>query len=460
MFRPITRALTALIPFAAAVTFSPAMAAIDRIDFGHSLQPIDGFGFSQAFQRATLIQRLSPQGQREVLDLLLNRRTGSGASIIRLGIGSSADSVYDHMPSIEPADPGGPSATPVYTWDGNDGGQVWMAQQAKAYGVKRFYADPWSAPGYMKDNGTDINGGTLCGLSGTGCASGDWRRAYADYLVQYAKFYKQDGIRITDLGFANEPDWTATYASMRFTPAQAAEFVKVLGPVAARAHLKLACCDSFGWNEQAAYTSAIEADPAAARWVSTYTGHSYASSPETPQPTSRRTWMSEWSPNGSTWNENWDDGSGYDGFAVAQNINDTLTKAGASGYVYWLGASQGATRALIQIDGTTYHVSKRLWAFAAYSRFIRPDAVRVPVTSANQALEMSAFRNADGSRVIEVINTATTPVESSLAAGNGTARTYLTDATSALTETGSATLRHGTLSATFAPRSLTTIVIR
>jgi glucosylceramidase len=460
MFRPIARAITALIPLAAAAALSPAMAATDRIDFARSLQPIDGFGFATAFQRATLIQGLDAQSRQQVLDLLLNRRTGAGTSIIRLGVGSSTDSVYDHMPTIEPTSPGSPDATPAYVWDGDDGGQVWFAKEAKAYGVKRFYADPWSAPAYMKDNGSDSGGGTLCGLSGTNCATGDWTTAYANYLVQYTKFYQREGIRITDLGFANEPDWTATYASMRFTPAQAAEFVKIIGPIAARAHLKLTCCESFGWDEAKAYTAAVEADPAAARWVTTYTGHSYASQPESPQPTRKHTWMSEWNPNGSTWNENWDDGSGYDGFTIAQNINDTLTKANGSGYIYWLAASKGATRALLQIDGTTYHVSKRFWAYAAYSRYIRPNAVRVPVTSADPALEISAFRNADGSRVVEVLNTATTATSTQLSAGAGRASAFLTDDTHALTPTGGVSLEHGTLSATFAPRSLTTLVIR
>jgi O-glycosyl hydrolase len=51
--------------------------------------------------------------------------------------------------------------------------------------VKIIYADAWSAPGYMKTNGNDANGGTLCGLSGARCSSGDWRQAYADYLVRY-----------------------------------------------------------------------------------------------------------------------------------------------------------------------------------------------------------------------------------------------------------------------------------
>ncbi|MFJ2033332.1 glycoside hydrolase [Streptosporangium sp. NPDC087985] len=419
-------------------------------------QRIDGFGLSQAFQRNTLIRALPPARQREILDLWLSREKGAGLSILRLGIGSSSTNPYDLMLSIQPQDPGGPTAKPRYVWDGDDGGQVWLAKEAKAYGVKRFYADAWSAPGYMKDNGTDTDGGTLCGLAGTSCPSGDWRRAYADYLVQYTRFYAQEGIKITDIGFTNEPDLTVSYASMRFTPAQAAEFVKILGPAAKG--LGIACCDAAGWTEQKAFSAAIEADPLARRWVTTHTGHPYVSPVDGPLPTRRNTWMSEWSPDGDTWIENWDNGSGYDGFAVAEQIHDSLTTGGVSGYVYWFGASRGATRGLIQIDGDDYHVSKRLWALAAYSRFIRPGAVRVEAASPGPALKVSAYRNTDGSEVVEILNTGTTAVTTALDTRPGRATAYLTDETHSLTET--AVPSRGThRSVTLQPRSLTTVVV-
>ncbi|MBF8191273.1 hypothetical protein ITP53_37355 [Nonomuraea sp. K274] len=419
----------------------PAITVHERVRH----QEIDGFGISQAFRRNELLKALTEEQQREILDLWFDRREGAGLSILRLGIGSSpAGSPYDHMVSIQPEDPGGPDAPPKYVWDGDDNSQVWLAQAAKAYGVKRFYADAWSAPGYMKDNGDDKNGGTL---------KPEWRRAYADYLLAYTKFYAREGIKITDLGFTNEPDWTATYASMRFTPEQAAEFVKVLGPVARG--VKVACCDSFGWNEAKAYTAAIEADPEARRWVKTHTGHTYASPVDAPLPTGGKTWMSEWNPNGDTWNEAWDDGSGYDGFTIAQAVHDALTLGDVSAYVYWLGGSRGATRALLQIDDTarTYRVSKRMWALAAYSRFIRPGAVRVEATAADPALKVSAFRNPDGSRVVEVLNTGTAPVTWKGVRGRATA--YLTDEGHSLTPSPVA---GGTV--TLQPRALTTIVIR
>ena len=428
------------------------------IDGSLTYQSIDGFGFSEHFGRADIMhgsQGLSAQKQREILDLLLNRSTGAGLSILRLGIDSG----------IQPTDPGGPDASPKYVWDGYDKGQVWLAQQARAYGVNRFYGDAWTAPGYMKTNGTDANGGTLCGLAGASCASGDWRAAYADYLVQYARFYAKEGIRITDLGFTNEPDWTATYDSMRLTPAQAVEFTKVFGPVARAAGYRVACCDSFGWNQQKSYSSAIEADATARDLVTTHTGHTYASPVDGPLPTQKRTWMSEWSPNGTTWNENWDDGSGYDGFTVASAIHDALTKGNTSGYVYWYGASTGATRGLIQMDGADYHVSKRLWAMANYSRFVRPGATRIGATTSDADLRLSAFRDTDGTVTVVALNAAADAAEVSFSLRNtgittGTATPYLTNGSHSTARQAAVAVGGGSMTAKVPARSLVTYTIK
>ena len=112
------------------------------------------------------------------------------------------------MNTIEPKSPGSPTAAPNYVWDGKDSGQLWVAQQAVKYGVKTFYANAWSAPGYMKTNNNENNGGYLCGVSGHTCTSGDWTKAYADYLIQYVKYYAAAGVNITHLGFLNEPEFS------------------------------------------------------------------------------------------------------------------------------------------------------------------------------------------------------------------------------------------------------------
>lgn len=169
------------------------------VDLSKTYQTIDGFGCSFAFQRANLITNMADKvKQRELLDLLFNATSGAGLTIIRNGIGSSPDSSSDHMNTFAPKDPGGPDAAPQYAWDGKDSGQLWLSKVAyDTYGVRQIYGDAWSAPGYMKTNGNENNGGTLCGVPGTSCRTGDWRKAYADYLVQYVKFYAEEGVPVT-----------------------------------------------------------------------------------------------------------------------------------------------------------------------------------------------------------------------------------------------------------------------
>jgi O-glycosyl hydrolase len=138
------------------------------VDSSKKYQTIDGFGFSGAFQRANLVVNLQGSKQREVLDLLFNTTTGAGFSILRNGIGSTPNSNNDFMNTILPKCPGKPADVTInysgYVWDGKDSGQLFLSQRAQEYGVKTFYANGWSAPGCMKTNGQDSNGGTLCGV--------------------------------------------------------------------------------------------------------------------------------------------------------------------------------------------------------------------------------------------------------------------------------------------------------
>lgn len=438
------------------------------VDFTAEHQLIEGFGFSGAFQRAAYIgglRGLTPEHQQEVLDLLFDPENGAGFSILRNGIGSSTDYENDKMLSIQPEDPGGPDAEPQYEWDGYDGGQLWLAQAAQDYGVDRFYADAWSAPGYMKTNGDDADGGELCGVTGTDCAD-DWRQAYADYLVQYAQFYADEGIDITEIGFTNEPDYTTSYASMRFTPEQINDFVQVLGPTVDQSGLdmNLVCCDSFGWDQQVPYTEAIEADPDVDRWVDIHAGHSYASSSNDPLPTDETVWMSEYAlAAGDEFNPAWDAGGANSGLALANHIHDTLTGAEVNAYITWFGASLNNTAAPIRLDGEEYEVAKRLYATAAYSRFVRPDAHRVEADTSGEQLKISAYTNADGSRVVDIINNRRSDLTLDLAltgaqAGE-TMTTHRTDEEHSLEAVGQTALEGPGAAVEIPARSLTTLVI-
>lgn len=186
------------------------------VNSAQKYQAFDGMGFSEAFQRGTQIYGaggLSPANTSRVLDLLFSNENGAGFTILRNGIGSSVTNPYDLMKSIEPVSPGRNTSTPHYDWEattkpgfGVDNGQLRLTKDALARGVQKIYADAWSAPGFMKNNSNDSYGGYLCGVTGIECPTGDWRQPYAKYLVQYLKFYQEEGIKIDYVGFLNEPD--------------------------------------------------------------------------------------------------------------------------------------------------------------------------------------------------------------------------------------------------------------
>jgi glucuronoarabinoxylan endo-1,4-beta-xylanase len=469
--------IAATIPAAGTATASsgtPAQAAASApavtVDGGTRYQRIDGFGFTEAFQRSNILhgsQGLSAANQAKVLDLLFGTQGGAGFSILRLGIGSSSNDVFDNMESIEPASPGSPGSPPNYVWDGSDNSQVWLSQQAMRYGVRQIYADAWSAPGYMKTNGSDSGGGYLCGVTGTSCASGDWRAAYARMLAQYAWFYRQAGVPISLIGFLNEPGLSTTYASMLSNGTQAASFIPFLAQALRARGLstRIACCDTEGWaagQQDIAQILAGSGNNTAARDLAVATSHGYTSQPTSPLTTARTAWETEWA-NFDPWDPAWDDGTAGDGYTWAGNVLSTLTSGNASAFLYWWGASSStANSGLIRLQGDSYQTSSRFWALAAFSRFIRPGAVRIGATSADPGITTAAFRNTGGPVVAEMLNTTTSAVTTDLdlhgLPAHGTAREYLTNGSDSLTQTAAAPA--GPRMAVQLPaRSLVTVII-
>jgi glucuronoarabinoxylan endo-1,4-beta-xylanase len=440
-----------------------ALGQTGTVDFTSTLQHVEGFGFSDAFGEANALKSLPAAKQAQVLDLLYSTRVGAGFSMYRIGI--DTDSL------IEPTSPGSPSVTPHYVFDGSDKGQVWLAQQGQKYGVNTFYADAWSAPAFMKTNNNINNGGSLCGSPGaTTCATGDWRQAYANLLVQFVSFYNGVNVPIRNLGFMNEPDITATYASMNFTPAQAVDFIKILGPTVQSSGLpiRILCCDNSKWTLAPPFVAAIDSDPIASSYLYAHSSHEYGGHASSPLATTKPVWMTEWSSSNGTFEPRWDCNNcsgGPDGMFLANDIIQAFNAGNVNAYYYWWGTSTGAA-ALILTSGSgggTFTVAGRFYAIGSISRFVRPDAHVVSSTNTNPSLNAVAFRNTDGSKVMAIINTATTALPSSFTVDGSTAnssvKTYLTDTIHSVTETDTAVVVGTTLSVTFPPRSLTTIVL-
>lgn len=443
---------------------TPANAAPTVTIGGSSYQRIDGFGISESFNMANAIRGLSGSAQKQALDLLFNTSNGAGFSIIRNDIPSGSD-------SIEPASPGSPSATPHYVWNpsngGTEDGQLWLALQAKnSYGVTNFYNNAWTPPPYMT-NSSDRGG--LCGVPGVSCSSGDWRQAYANYLVQDAKDWASAGVTPSTLGFINEPATsTSSFGSALFTPTQAVNFLGVLGPTARSSGLstKITCCDTLGFNQLPSYASAVESNAAANAAVGVFTSHGYAGAPTSPINSSGRSvWESEWSINGNQWDGSWDDNGQADGFNWAQNVFTSMTRGNDNAFFYFWGISTTShDSSLIGLRGSTLTPAKRYYSLASYSRFVRPGATRISATTGN-GLDVAAFKNTDGSVIVVVLNTnsastSATYAVSSAGLSTGTVTPYLTNSGSSLAQQSAISLSGGSFTATVPGRSLVTFRIQ
>ena len=444
-------------------------------------QRIAGFGVSEGFGQAKALMSAPAPVRQQVLSLLYSPARGAGLTILRNEISA------DPGDTIEPGAPGSPAATPSYltlAQIGQDQGQLWFAEQIKAdYGVSDVFADAWSAPAFMKTSDSAFKGGTLCGVPGATCKSGDWRQAYASYLVQYAKDYAAAGIPLTYVGPENEanpPPAGAQRAggspaqdSMIMSAAQTANFMAILGAALARSGLSTRpeCCASISWNYAQQYAATIAADQAADTATAVFTSHGYFVPPGSPlRGWSKPVWETEWAPFGfGPWDPAWDDGSPSSGFTWAQDIDTGLTAANLGAFLYLWGANTSTTTVtgpntgLVDVQGNTVATSGRLWAFASYSRFIRPGAVRIGATTSAAGLEVTAFRNSDGSIAVVVLNTARSRQVATISLGglSGAQVTpYLTDTSHQLSAQSPITVRNSAFTATLPPRSLVTYAIR
>jgi len=204
---------------------------------------------------------------------------------------------------------------------------------------------------------------------------------------------------------------------MLSTGQQSADFIRVLHPTLARAnlsHVQITCCEATGWKTQANMTRDL-ITAGVEDLVGVITSHPYTSDITEPQPTSRKVWETEYSDLSGSWSTAWytpgtTNGASGDGFTWANHIHTGLTTGNVSAYLWWVATQDRETNKnnnekLILVDQGEYYVSKRFWAFAQYSRPIRPGAVRVGAAASLPTLKTTAFLNADGSVVVVVLNT-------------------------------------------------------
>ena len=193
------------------------------VDSTQTFQTIDGFGFSLTGGSAYVINHLNATDKANLLQELFGSGSNSiNISYLRISIGASDLNAsvfsYDDMPSGQTdVNLNNFSLAP----DETDLIPVLKEILSINPGIK-ILGSPWSAPVWMKDNGSSI-GGSL---------QTQYYSVYAQYFVRYVQQMRVKGITIDAITPQNEPLYGGNNPSMIMTAVQQADFIKNhLGPV-------------------------------------------------------------------------------------------------------------------------------------------------------------------------------------------------------------------------------------
>ncbi|HTV83903.1 MAG TPA: glycoside hydrolase family 30 beta sandwich domain-containing protein [Dyella sp.] len=272
----------------------------------------------------------------------------------------------------------------------------------------RIIASSWSAPGWMKTSGSVI-GGTLLQ---------QYESVFADYLVKYLDAYRDHGIPIFALTMQNEPAFIpATYPGMGMpAPTRARVIAQYLGPKLAKRKQKTSLLEwDHNWSHPEEPLSVL-GDPKAAPYIDGVAWHCYEGVPTAQSRVHRAypqkdTYISECS--GGDW------GSAMHGELLwfARDLLLAGLRHWARGVVYWnlaLDENHGPhfggctlCKGIVLIDSRTGAISRNdeYYAFAHFSRFVLPGAVRIGSTDTDHGIYNVAFQNsADDSIVLVVVN--------------------------------------------------------
>jgi glucosylceramidase len=406
-------------------------------------QKIAGFGGALTDSAAALIADSPEQSA------IMNSLFGSGAhfTMVRLPVGASdlSQTSYNYDPTSDP--------TLTHFSIGHDRQYIIpILRQARALnGQLRVMAAAWSAPGWMK------NGGSFFGdcAGSNNYLRSDRYATYARYLALFAHAYKAAGVPISLLSLQNEPqNCNSSYPTMQLDPPQEAALAIRLRTALDRRSLqsvRILAWDHNWYVKDGGGTwrsdwaqSTLAALPGAENAISAIGYHCYSGA-------GGYTVQSALKAAYPTKSIYFTECTGFGPSNAAPNLiwalqNDLIgpLRNWARGSLYWSlalddasgprigGCSNCRGMLTIEPDGS-YQKNEEYYAWAQFSRFIVPGAVRIDSShTGSSALNDVAFQNPDGSIVDVVVNTSNSAASFEVAS-DGKGFSYTLPATSVVT---------------------------
>jgi glucosylceramidase len=190
-----------------------------EVDESTSYQTIDGFGYTLTGGSVQVINTLNDSKRQELLNELFSTN-GIGISYLRVSIGASdlnaTPFTYDDIAT-------GQTDTSLSNFSvAADSALIQMLKDILAINPNiKIVATPWTAPVWMKSNGSFV-GGSL---------KPEYYATYAQYFVKYIQAMQSEGISITAVTPQNEPLNPYNNPSMLMQSNEQATFIgNNLGP--------------------------------------------------------------------------------------------------------------------------------------------------------------------------------------------------------------------------------------
>lgn len=393
---------TTLIPFSPVTNSNPTV----EVDSTITYQTIDGFGYTLTGGSAYLINRLSAAQKNSLLqELFGSGETSIGISYLRVSIGASDLSAevfsYDDMPA------GQTDVTLAnFNLSKDTVDVIPLLKEILLINPNiKIMGSPWSAPVWMKDNGSSV-GGSL---------QPQYYSVYAQYFVKYIQAMRAKGITIDAITPQNEPQHGGNNPSMVMSSAQQADFIKNhLGPAfqAASITTKIIIWDHNCDNPN--YPISILNDAAAKQFINGSAFHLYAGNIN-----AMSTVHAAHPDKHLYFTEQWTAGSGsFDGDLKwhLRNVIVGSMRNWSRIALEWNLANDGGynphtpggcteCKGALTLDGAiNRNVSYYIVAHA--SKFVPPGSVRIESNNVGTIFN-AAFRTSDGKKVLIAINDGT-----------------------------------------------------
>jgi glucosylceramidase len=348
-----------------------------------SYQTIDGFGYALTEGSAEAINTLPAATQTSLLNELFDPVSGIGISALRISIGASDLSNSD------------------YTYDENDNTTVLKKILAINPDIK-ILATPWTAPLWMKTNNS-WSGGSL---------NTAYYDAYARYFIKYFEAMKAQGINIWAVTPQNEPENANNNPSMTMNSSEEKNFINNnLGPAiknSAFSSVKIIAfdhnCDYTNYPIDVLNNSTY-VDGAA---FHLYAGNISALS-TVHNATNKNVYFTEQYTAAS--NGFWGDLAWHTKNVTMGSLNNwskTVFEWNLASYSNWYPHTQGGCAdckgALTINNNSVTGRNVSYYLIAHFSKSVRPGAKRIGLSGGASQLYNVAFKNVDGSDVLEVFS--------------------------------------------------------